>query len=162
MGKGRRLGEEDVLDHQEVQGFQGLDHMADVRIAHNRVLAHDKHGPDGTGPCGVHHLHHGQAGLVRQCFSPGFLELATQLVVIYRLIGGKKVGQSPHIAGALHVVLAPQGVDARGRLADVAGHHGQIGQGEDIVHAMSVLGDAHGVDDGGGAAAGIEPRRFPE
>ncbi len=67
------------------------------------------------------------------------------------------VRQRPHIAGALHVVLAAHRVDAGARLAEVAGEDRQAGQRAHGLHALIELGHAHAPQDGGGFRAGIHP-----
>ena len=131
--------------------------MATVRIADDRIFSHDVHGPDLAFLCGIHQLDQRLARLFRQSRPPGQLELLSQIGIGHRLVGWQEIGQGTHIAGALHIVLATQGIDARGGLSKVAGHHGQIGQGEDVIHTMRVLSDAHGIDYGGRIPPGIEP-----
>ena len=52
-----------------------------------------------------------------------------------------------HVAGTLHVVLTSERVDACAGFAHIARHHGQIGQGLNIVHTVGMLRDAHGIQD---------------
>ncbi len=60
VGQLSRLGQEDVLHHQEVQRLQRLAHVSGVGIGEKRVLAHDVHGFDVTRSSGVHHLDHSE------------------------------------------------------------------------------------------------------
>ena len=46
VGQGGRLGQEDVLDQEEVEALQGPADVADVRVGDHGVLAHDVEGPD--------------------------------------------------------------------------------------------------------------------
>ena len=57
------------------------------------------------------------------------------------------VREGPHVAGALHVVLAAQRVHAHARAADVAGQHGKVGDADDGGRALAVFGDAQTVVD---------------
>ena len=54
------------------------------------------------------------------------------------LEAGEAVGQGAHVAAALHIVLAPQRVEAAGIAADMAGEQGQVDQRGDIVDAIVV------------------------
>ena len=63
-----------------------------------------------------------------------------------------------HVAGALHIVLAAQRIDADAVAADIAGRHGEIGHAHDHGRALAVLGDAEAVIDRAIAAGRIEPR----
>ena len=69
------------------------------------------------------------------------------------------VRERAHVAGALHVVLATQRVHADAVAADIAGGHGEIGDGHHRGRALAVLGDAEAVIDRAVAAGGVEPRR---
>ena len=69
------------------------------------------------------------------------------------------VRERAHVAGALHVVLAAQRVHADARPADIAGRHGEVGDGHHGGRALAVLGDAEAVVDRAIAAGGVEPRR---
>ena len=67
------------------------------------------------------------------------------------------VGERPHVARALHVVLPAERVHADALAADVAGDHGQVGHAHHHRGALGVLGDAEAVVDRGVAARGVEP-----
>ena len=88
-------------------------------------------------------------GLVGILEPPGLAELAGQIFHRHHLVAGVHVGQPAHVAGALHVVLAAKRIEPGGFPADIAGEHAQVGQGLHVVHAGDVLGDAHGVENGG-------------
>ena len=68
------------------------------------------------------------------------------------------VRQGPDVAGALDIVLAAQWVDAGGRLSQVAGDHGQVGEAEDVVCPCRVLGDPHAVYNRGTFGRRVHPR----
>ena len=55
---------------------------------------------------------------------------------------GQSVGNRPHVAAALHVVLAAQRIEAAAVAADMAGQQGQIDQGDDVVDGVVMFGDA--------------------
>ena len=64
-----------------------------------------------------------------------------------------------HVAGALHIVLAAQRIDADARPADVAGRHRQVGDRHDRGRALAVLGNAEAVINRAVAAGRVEPCR---
>ena len=97
----------------------------------------------------VHHLHDGFPRFGRECRIPGLFEFCPRLVVGHRLIGGEDIGQRPHVAGALDVVLSPERIDAAALDADLPAEHGEVGAGLDVVRPGDVLGHPHGVEDGG-------------
>ena len=74
-------------------------------------------------------------------------------------VAGKLMRERAHVAGALHVVLAAQRINADARPADIAGRHGEIGDRHHGGRALAVLGDAETVIDRAVAAGGVEPRR---
>jgi hypothetical protein len=71
-------------------------------------------------------------------------------------IAGQFVRERAHVAGALHVVLPPQRVHADAGAADIAGGHGEVGNGDHRGRALAVLGDAEPVIDRPVAAGRIE------
>ena len=74
------------------------------------------------------------------------------------LVAAEDVGERPHVAPPLHVVLPPQGIHAGAGAPQIAGQHGQGGAAADVVDAVAVLGDPHGVDDHRPLRPGKEPR----
>ncbi len=73
-------------------------------------------------------------------------------------IAGQLVRERAHVAGALDVVLAAQRIHADARPAEIARHHGEVGDRHDRRGALAVLGDAQAVVDRGVAAGGVEAR----
>ena len=63
--------------------------------------------------------------------------------------------EGAHVAGALHVVLAAERVDADPAPTDVAGRHREVCHGHDHGRALAVLGDAEAVVDGGIRCGGV-------
>ena len=83
-------------------------------------------------------------------------------IVAHRVVGdvpvaGQLVRERAHVAGALHVVLAAQRVDADAVAADVAGGHGEVGHAHDHRRALAVLGDAEAVVDRRVGPGGVQP-----
>ncbi len=62
------------------------------------------------------------------------------------------MGERPHIAGALNVILAAQRVDADARPPDVTGQHGEIGNADDGRGPLTMLRHTEAVIDGAVAA----------
>src|SRR5262249_40093846 len=73
-------------------------------------------------------------------------------------ITAELVREGAHVAGALHVVLAAQRVDAHALTTHVAGRHGEVRDRHDRSAALAVLGDAQTVVDGAVTAGRIEAR----
>ena len=158
VGQLRRFGEENILNHQEIQSLHFLDGMIQVGVGDHRVLPHDIQGLDTPLQDGRQHVGHGHAHIIGQAGdAPGVFHLLAVGRIGDHLVPGEDVGQAAHVAGALNIVLAPQGVDAAAQNAHIAGEHGQVGQGLDVVGAHGVLGNAHTVNNGGSLGLGIEP-----
>ena len=89
---------------------------------------------------------------------PSGLELGQRLGVVHVLEAGELVGQSAHVAAALHVVLAAQGHQPGAPPADMTGEQSQIAQRHHVVHGVVMLGDAQRPQDlrlvGGGVGVG--------
>ena len=75
------------------------------------------------------------------------------------MIGRKNIGQTAHVAGSLDVVLAAERIDPAAGFSGISTKHGQVGQGLDVIHTGSVLGNSHGVKDCCGGGLGIKARR---
>ena len=69
------------------------------------------------------------------------------------------VRKGTHVAGALHVVLAAQRVNAHARPPDVAGGHREIRDAHHHRRALAVLGDTETVVDRAVATGRVETRR---
>ncbi len=148
MGQIGGLGEKDVLHHQKVRVLQGPADVVDVGVAEHGVLSHNVQGPDFPLFSGIYHLCHRQTDLGKRRVPPGFLKFLTYSLAGHCLVARVDVGQAAQVTGSLHVVLTAQGIDPGAGLSHVAGQHGQVGAGEDVVGAGGVLGDAHGIHDG--------------
>ena len=70
--------------------------------------------------------------------------------------------ERPHVAGALHIVLAAHRVHADAIAADVAGRHGEIGDRNHRRRTLAVLGDAEAVIDGPVSTGRKEARGFAQ
>ena len=60
-----------------------------------------------------------------------------------------------HVGGTLHIVLPAQRIHTNAGAADVAGHHGQIGDEHDGLCALLMLSHAETVEAHGSPAAGV-------
>ena len=79
---------------------------------------------------------------LRQRSAPYILEERVRLGVVPPPAADLLVRQGAHVAAALHVVLAAQGVEAGTVLAHVPGQKSQVDEREHAVGAVVVLGDA--------------------
>ncbi len=152
VGQPGGLGHEDVLHHQVLQAGQRVARVVQVRVAHGRVLAHDVHAADLVRVAVgrqrlVHDLDDGVAGLLVQRHAPEVLEPAVRLRVVHALVVGEHHRDQAGVAGALHVVLAAQRMQAAAGLADLAGDGGQRDQAARVVGAVHVLAHAHAPQD---------------
>jgi len=64
-----------------------------------------------------------------------------------------------HVAGALHIVLPAQRIDANSAPPEIAGRHCEIGDGHDRRGALAVFGDAEAVINRRIAACGVKTPR---
>ena len=110
----------------------------------------------------VEDFHHGVAGPLVQCRAPELLKPGACLRVVHPLVVGEHHRDQPGIAGALHVVLAAQRVQAAAGLANLAGDGGQRNQAAHVVGAMHMLAHAHAPENHRGGTGGIGPRHFAQ
>ena len=130
-------------------------HVPDIGLGVGQIFPEDVKELDLAVHQAVHHLRHHQAVLFRELLhAPGGLELGPGRRVLHLLITGEDVGQRPHVAGALHVVLAAQRVDAAAFKADVSQEHLEVGAAHDVIDAAGMLGDPQGIDQHQGADRG--------
>ena len=123
-------------------------HVPDVGLGIGQVFPEHIEELDLAVHQAVHHLGHHQAVLFRELLhTPGGLELGPGQRVFHLLIAREDVGQRPHVAGALDVVLAPQRVDPAAFKTDISQQHLQVGAAHDVVDPAGVLGDPQGIDE---------------
>ena len=136
-GRGRRqddirelggLGQEQVLDDEEVEALEQVDRALLVGLGLDRVLAD---AVDRGQLAALHRVEHPRqvpAALRRDRDAPLGVELGPQRVVLDMLETGEAVGEGAHVAAALDVVLATQRVDATAVAADMTGQQHQVDQ----------------------------------
>ncbi len=73
-------------------------------------------------------------------------------------IAAELVRERAHVAGALHVVLATQRIDAHAFTTEVARDHREVGDAHDHRRALTVLGHSEAIVDRAIAGTGIQAR----
>ncbi len=142
VGELGRLGQEQVLDDEEVEVLEEVDRPLLVGLRLDRVLAD---AVDRGQVATLHRIEHpGQvpAAPGRDRDAPLGVEARPDRVVLDVLEAGQPVGQGAHVAAALDVVLATQRVDAAAVAPDVTGQQHERDQGQHVVDGVVVLGDA--------------------
>ena len=161
VGQLGRLGEEDVLHHEEIQVLQAAADVGRVGVGHHGVLAHDEEPLQLALPGGLHHLHDRLAGRGGHLHTvPVVLELLAHLGAGHLLVAREDRRQGAHVAGPLDVVLTAQRVHARAGAPQHPAEQGQVRQGTDVVRARHVLVDPHGVEDCRVGTGGVDPGRL--
>jgi hypothetical protein len=116
------LGEEDVLNHEEVQGREGLAHLVDVRVGEERVLAEHVHA---THAVGLQHrfddLRDRQAAVRVERRAPGLLEARLRRLTVDALVIGIEHRDQARVGRTLHVVLPAQRVQTGAGTPDLPG-----------------------------------------
>ena len=110
----------------------------------------------------MHDLDHGVAGLVVELGVPEFFKPAVRGRVGDALVVGEHHRDQAGIAGALHVVLATQRVQARAGLANLTGDADQRDQATRVVGAVHMLADAHAPQDHGALGLGKGTRHLAQ
>ena len=141
------LGQEQVLDDEEVEALEQPDRPLLVGLGLDRVLADAVDGGEVAALHRVEHARQVPAALRRDRDAPLRIELGAQRVVLDVLEPGQAIRQRAHVAATLDVVLATERVDATAVPADVSGEEHERDQGEDVVDRVVVLGDAEGPAD---------------
>src|SRR3954454_11086328 len=148
VGELGRLGQEDVLDDEELEGRERLADLVDVRVRQERVLAHHVHAAHAALERGGDDLGDRQALVRVERDAPRLLEALAHAGRVDRLVVRIHHRDQAGVGRALHVVLAAQRVQSRAGPADVAGDRAHRDQAARVVGARRVLGDPHApVDD---------------
>ena len=158
VGIAGRLRHKELLHHQEIQGFKGLDDVVGVRVGDDGVLAVNIESFDLSFDGGREHVRRVCAHFAVQGHAPGFFKFFAHGIIGHVLIAGEFVGHGTHVAGTLDVVLPPQRVDAAAAAAQLTNHHGHVGHGHNALGAGGMLRDAQAVDDGRFGGPGVQPR----
>ena len=146
IGKARGLVGKDVLDHQEFSRSEFVFHLANVRLGIGQIFTENIERPHFARRERFQHLRDHKPRRFREArHFPGFGEFCPDFRVRHGLVTGKHIWQSPHVAGALHIVLATQRVDAAALHTEVSEQHLKIGDGLYVVFATGVFGDTQGV-----------------
>ena len=153
----RSLVEEQVVDDHAVHCGEARRHVVRVGIGLENVFALDVDCAEGAIQCGIEHVGDAQARFGIERDAPVVLEQRAGGRVGNVAIARKLVREGAHVAGALHIVLPAQGVHADAGAADVAGRHGEVGDGHYGGAALRMFGDAEAIIDRGVASGGIEP-----
>ena len=159
MGVFRRLVQEDVLDDDAFHRGQSCRDMLGVGVRLGDVLALDVEPLEGALDRLVQHVVDAQALFGIERHAPEHLEDLPCRIVGDVAVAREFVREGAHVAGALHVVLPAQRIDADAVAPDIAGRHGEVRHRHHRGRALAVLGDAEPVIDRAIAAGGVEPRR---
>ena len=105
------------------------------------------------------HVQQGPPLVFGQLAAPGPGKFLSDLGIKNRLVSRQHCRQRAHVAGALDVILAAQGINAGEFLLHMTGEHGQVGIALHIGGAADMLGHAQAVADCGPPGMGIGARR---
>ena len=167
IGQPGSFGHEDVLHHQMLKAGKRVACVVQVRVTHGRVFAHDVHAANLVrvavgGQRLVHDLDHGVTGFLIEFGVPEFFKPLVSVCVIYTLVIGEHHWNQPCVAGALHIVLAAQRVQAGAGLSDLPGHGAQRNQAACVVGAVYMLAHAHAPQNHCGFGPGELACDFPQ
>jgi hypothetical protein len=162
MGVIGGLDQEQILHHHAFHGGEARGHMLGVGIGLKDVLALDVDTLERAIERGVDHVGNAQAWLGIERLTPERLEHFERRRLREMAVARQLVGERAHVAGALNIVLPAERVHADALAADIAGGHGEIGDGDHRGRALAVLGHAEAVIDGAVAAGGVEPGGAPD
>ena len=143
----RRVVQEDVLRHQEVEPLETLLDVACVRLGLRRVLADEVERLDAPVVEAGDDLVEAVARSLGHLGAPRLGELPPDLGIVDRLVAGEVRRVRARVVQPLDVVLAAQRVQPGRLVAEVPGHEHEVRERPDVVDAARVLGDAEGVED---------------
>ncbi len=159
------FGHKDVLHHHEVERVKPFAHQAQIGFGLERVFPHDVIGFDLALQREVRHFGDPHADLVIHqggIDSPRPGEFLAYLRVRHVLIAGELVGDDPHVARALHVILSAHRTNTAVLAPEVAGEQRQGRKPFHHVHRLPELGDAHPPHHGSGRRGGVDAHRITD
>ena len=140
--------QEDVLHDDALHRRQGSIHMLGVGVRLRNVFALAIQGFETAIQRGLKHIGNAQAGLGADGHTPCSFELAAHRGVGHMAVAGQLVREAAHVATALHIVLATQGVDAHALTPHHAARHGQVGNAQHHGRTLRMLGHTQTIVDG--------------
>ena len=133
---------EKILHHQKFQIAHEFTRAMAVRFGGDRIFPKDIKRCELAVLHRFEHSGNVQAGLGIHFHAPGFFEFGAKLRILDVLETGEAVRDRAHVAAALNIILAAQGIDAAAVAADVAGEKSKVDERENIVDRVVVFGDA--------------------
>ena len=157
------LRADDVLHDQEVEPLEQLARLVDVGLGLRGVLADHVQAAQLAALHAVEHLRQVPAVGRPDRGVPRRLEPRASLVVALDVLeAGQLVRDRAHVAAALDVVLAAQGVEPGAVAPDMPAQEGEVDQAEDVVDGVVVLGDAERPADHGAVGTRERVRRLAD
>ena len=143
----RRLVEEQVLHDDAFHRHQRGRDVLSIGIRLGDVLAFDVETLELAVEGRLEHVRNPQSRLRLQRHPPCSFEGGAYRVVRNVPVTREFVRKGAHVAGALDVVLAAQGIHADALASDVARGHGEIGDAHDHGRTLAVFGHAETIID---------------
>jgi hypothetical protein len=156
VGVVRGLVQKQVLHDDAFHRGKARRDVPGVGVGLQNVLALDVDALERAVERGVQHVGDAQAGLVVETDPPQRLEHRAGRLAGNMTVAGELVGERAYVARALQIVLPAQRVHADAGTPDVAGRHGEVGDGDHRGRALAVLGDAEAVVDRAVSPGGVE------
>ena len=162
MGVLGGLVEEQVLHYQAIERGQRRLDMLGIGVGLGHVLTLAVKTAKFAVYRRVKHIGDAHARLRVQRNIPLTFEQRSRGRVGQVAVARQLVGKRTHVAGALHIVLAPHGIHPDTFPAKVTGQHRKIGNAHYCGGTLAVLGHAKAVVNRRVAAGGIQPGGLPQ
>ena len=143
------------------RGKPGRDVMR-IRVRLEDVFPLDIDALEAAIDGGVEHVGNAKTRFMVKLDAPKLPEHIARCIVGDMAIAGHLVREAAHVAGALHVVLAAQGVHADAVAAQIAGRHRKVRNGKHGGRPLAVLCYAKPVIDRAVAARRVKPCRHAQ
>ena len=130
MGEGGGLVQEQILHDDAVHGAQRLVHMLGVGIRLGDVLTLHEQALESAFHRLVEHVGDTEARLIVELRLPHRLEDAAHDIVVHVAVARELMRERTHVAGALHIILSTERIDAHPVAPDIAGEHGEVGHAD--------------------------------
>ena len=122
---------EEFLHHEEVEAFERFVTCSVLGSVCTMSSPDDPERFEFARDGGIEHLRDLPADVVRHDARRRIIVALLTYRIVHAKIAGALVRLAAHVSSALHVVLSAQRIHAHAGPTDVAGHHGDVGNGHD-------------------------------
>ena len=144
----RGLCHEQLLDHKEIEVFQGFDNVVGIRVCDNGIFPVNVQAFHLSFNSSREHFCRVKTIVWIQLHTPCLLEFLPYFRIFHFLISRIVFRTCSHVAGSLYIVLSANRVDAASLTSKLAYQQSHVGHGHNALRTGGMLRNTQTVDDG--------------